>query len=235
MITQKTINILVENRLNDSKAWYEEHKSEIKKFVLDPFFSLIESLDPDMLSIDPLIVTEPKVDRTLSRIYRDTRFTRDKSRYRDSIWIHFNRDKNLFPGYPSFFFELKPVFAWWGCGFYMADPAVAESCRKMILNRDPIFMKAKTTMDQSSYFVLDEEERFRRTRFPDQPEEFRRWLDRKSIYFAHMEENVETVFTESLADILRADFMKLEPLYRFMCTACERAIASDHVIRGDKI
>jgi len=229
MITQETVNILVENRLNDSKIWYDAHKPEIRKLVLEPFFELIEALAPDMLTIDPEIVTEPKVGRTLSRIHRDTRFTHDKSRYRDSIWLHFNRDKNLFPGYPGFFFELKPVFAWWGCGFYLADPALAASCRKMILERDPIFMEAKRAMDESAYFTLDNDDMFKRTRFPDEPEEFRYWLDRRSIYFAHTEENVEAVFTDKLADRLRADFLKLKPLYRFMSVAYDRAITPDRV------
>lgn len=229
MITQKTIDLLVENRLNDSKAWYEEHKQEIRKYVLEPFFNLIESLAPDMLKIDPEIVTEPKVGKTLSRIHRDTRFSRDKSRYRDSIWLYFNRDKNLYPGYPGFFFELKPIYAWWGCGFYLAGSALAASCRKMILDRDPIFMEAKKAMDSQDTFVLHDDDRYRRTRFPNEPEEYRDWLDRRSIYLTHTEEDITNVFTADLADRLRADFRKLVPLYRFLSTAYDRAVTPERV------
>ena len=231
MITQDTLNILVENRLNDSKAWYDAHKPEIKKLVLDPFFEIIENLAPTMLSVDREMVVEPKVSRTLSRIHRDTRFSNDKARYRDSIWLYFNRDKKLYPGYPGFFFELRPSHVWWGCGFYLADPALAASCRKMILERDPLFMEAKKTMDVSSTFVLDDSDRFKRTRFPDEPEEYRRWLDRRSIYFAHTEDDPAAAFDERFSARLRDDFLALTPLYRFMCAACERSITPERVLR----
>lgn len=223
MLTQEAIDLLVINRINDSKSWYDEHKQEIRKVVIEPFFELIESLAPTMLSIDPEIVVEPRVDRTLSRIYRDTRFTKDKSRYRDSIWLYFNRQKKLFPGYPSFFFELKPFLAWWGCGTYRRDDDIAEACRKMILERDPLFLEVKLAYDSQSYFKLDEEDRYKRTRFPDEPEDIRVWLDRRTIYLTHTEEDVTKVFTDDLADRLRKDFLTLVPLYRFLSAAYDRA------------
>lgn len=222
MLTQEAIDLLVLNKLNDSKIWYEEHKQEIRKVVIEPFFELIEELAPTMLSIDGEIVVEPRVDRTLSRIYRDTRFTKDKSRYRDSIWLYFNREKKLYPGYPSFFFELKPYLSWWGCGTYRRDDALAEACRKMILDRDPLFLELKEVYEKQSYFRLDEEDRFKRTRFPDEPEDIRIWLDRRTIYLIHIEEDVTKVFTDDLAERLRRDFLSLVPLYRFLASAYDR-------------
>jgi uncharacterized protein (TIGR02453 family) len=229
LLTQEAIDLLVLNRINDSKIWYEEHKQEIRRTVIEPFFELIESLAPTMLTIDPEIVVEPRVDRTLSRIYRDTRFTKDKSRYRDSIWLYFNREKKLYPGYPSFFFELKPYLAWWGCGTYRKDDALTEACRKMILDRDPLFMELKAAYESQSYFRLDEDELFRRTRFPNEPEDIRTWLDRHAIYLIHIEEDVTNVLTDGLADRLRGDFLTLVPLYRFLSAAYDRAY---RVIQG---
>lgn len=217
MLTQEGLDLLVINRLTDSKEWYDKHKGDIRRLVLEPFFELITDLGETMQSIDPEIVIEPRVDRTLSRVYRDTRFTKDKSRYRDSIWIHFNRDKKLYPGYPWFFFELKPYLAWWGCGRYNQDTSYVDAGRKMIINRDPLFLEAKRVVDKSqSYFTLDEGERLKRTKHPDEPEDIRNWLDRRSIHVVHAEEDVTTVFTKDLGERLRRDFLMLVPVYRFL-------------------
>lgn len=236
MITQETLDILVENRLNDSKIWYEQQKPEIKRLVIEPFFEIIEELAPTMLNIDGEMIVEPKVDRTLSRIYRDTRFFKDKTRYRDSVWLHFNRDKNLYPGYPGFFFELKPIFAWWGCGFYPVDSAMTESYRKMILDRDLIFMQAKEAVDYQlidakSTFVLDDMDKYKRTKYPQEPEEYRNWLDRKAVYLVHTEPDPTAVFTDDLAKRLAEDFKSLIPLYRFMCAAYDRSVTPERVRR----
>ena len=37
MLTQEAIDLLVLNRINDSKIWYEEHKQEIRRTVIGPF------------------------------------------------------------------------------------------------------------------------------------------------------------------------------------------------------
>lgn len=225
LLTQEGLELLVINRLNDSKEWYDENKGEIRRLVIEPFLELISYLGDTMLSIDPEIVVDPRVDRTLSRVYRDTRFTKDKSRYRDSIWLYFRRNKKQYPGYPWFFFELKPNMAWWGCGRYTRDTSHVEATRKMIIDRDPLFLEAKRVVDNSqSYFILDEDERYKRTRYPDEPEDIKNWLDRRSIHVVHAEEDFHKVFSEELRDQLREDFLKLAPVYRFLVEGYNRAM-----------
>ncbi len=225
MLTQEGLDLLVVNRLNDSKEWYEEHKGEIRRLVIEPFFELITDLGQTMLSIDSEIVIEPKVDRTLSRVYRDTRFTKDKSRYRDCIWLYFRRDKNLYPGYPWCFFELRPYMAWWGCGRYTRDTSYVDATRKMIMDRDPLYLEAKRVVDDSdSYFMLEQDERYKRTMHPDEPEDTRDWLDRRSIHVVHIENDVTKVFTKDLSEKLRRDYLRLVPVYRFLSEGYNRAM-----------
>ena len=77
--SKETLDFLTENRARDSKAWFREHDKIYRAAVLDPLRELCCRLAPAMQKIDPAFMTEPKVGRCLSRIYRDTRFTRDKS------------------------------------------------------------------------------------------------------------------------------------------------------------
>ena len=44
--SRKTLEFLVENRLNDSRDWYMEHKGEYEQFVYEPLRCLVTALTP---------------------------------------------------------------------------------------------------------------------------------------------------------------------------------------------
>lgn len=77
--SQKTLEFLFENRLHDSRSWFAEHKRDYQTLVLEPLRQLVQELSPTMLELDPQFQTEPKVDKTICRIWRDTRYTKDPS------------------------------------------------------------------------------------------------------------------------------------------------------------
>ena len=89
--SQKTLDFLFENRLHDSREWFAQHKKEYQELVIQPLRQLVMDLSPTMLELDPEFNTEPKVDKTICRVWRDTRYTKDPSLYRDHMWILFKR------------------------------------------------------------------------------------------------------------------------------------------------
>ncbi|MDL2287766.1 DUF2461 domain-containing protein [Oscillospiraceae bacterium OttesenSCG-928-F05] len=229
MFTPETFQFLVENRLNDSLDWFHAHKQDYQRLVVAPFAELVEALTPTMLDIDPFFVTEPKITRTISRIYRDTRFSKDKSRYRDSTWLYFRRERKLFPGYPSFYFEITPLFIRWGCGFYMADSATMASYRKLILQRDPLFKKALKAYEKQSVFSIDQESRYKRSKFPDEPENVKDFLDRKSVYLGYETRSHDILYSEALPTVLAENFASIAPVYHLFLGACDRKITPERV------
>lgn len=222
MFTPQALQFLFENRMNDSKEWFEAHRADYQALLVDPFRALVETLAPTMLRIDPEFVVEPKIPSTISRIYRDVRFSKDKTRYRDSMWIWFRRNKKLYENHPSYFFEITPGLVRWGCGWYMADAAAMESYRGMILSADPAFLAAKRAFERQSVFQMSDDDVYKRSKFPEQPEDLRAWLDRKSIYIVHNAETPDVIYQPGLSERLAADFRSIEAFYRFLLTACQR-------------
>ena len=53
---------------NNTKAWFEAHRSDYEKYLLEPLKSLVIDLSGAMLEIDPDLITIPVVDKTISRI-----------------------------------------------------------------------------------------------------------------------------------------------------------------------
>lgn len=97
LFSNEALEFLYINRLNDSREWYNEHKPEYRRLIIEPMTRLIDELTPTVLSIDPELDCTPKIGRCISRLYRDTRFSKDKSLYRDVVWCTFSQRGDALP------------------------------------------------------------------------------------------------------------------------------------------
>lgn len=221
--SDETINFLFENRVMDSKVWFTEHRADYDRLVLQPMRELVNALVPTVLSIDPLFICEPKVGRSISRIYRDTRFSHDKSIFRDVMWCSFIRDKKLYNGLPGLFFEFSPKGFRYGCGYYQASPEAMEAMRGMIIADEKAYKTARKAFEKQSVFYI-EDTKYKRSRHPEQPEDKREWLDQRSLCFITDSDDFDMLYSDKLADKLAADFKLLVPMYDFMMAAEARVI-----------
>ena len=216
-LSKDALDFLVENRMRNDRPWYNAHKDEFARKVVEPLQELVKAMTPTMREIDPLFELAPKVDKTISRVYRDTRFTHDKSLFRDVMWIVFQRAKVANPtGMPGYWFELSPSRMAYGCGYYQASPAFLEAMRARILAKDPLFLKARAMFEAQDIFEL-EGERYKRSKHPEQPEDIKFWIDRKSVCLTAYSRDFDLAFSDGLAEKLSAEFRLIKPMYDFWC------------------
>ena len=106
--------------MDNTKAWFEDHRADYTEYLLEPMKNLVIDLTGAMHSIDPGFETRPLVDKTISRIYRDVRFSRDKSPYRTNMWIVFKRRVTDWKDYPAFSAWLQRIRSRpsWPVAFY---------------------------------------------------------------------------------------------------------------------
>ncbi len=218
--SQDTLDFLFENRMQDSRLWFEEHKEAYRRLVYEPLQALVSALEPTMLALDGALTTEARVDKTICRIRRDTRFSKDKSLYRDHMWIVFKRGKMHGTELPGFYFEIGGDGFNYGCGFYNASTAYMETLRSLVLQQDPAFQKASRAFAAQDVFHL-EGDCYRRLHYPDQPPALQQWLERRGICFVADSEDLDLLFSNRLADKLAADFRLLGPMYDFLLSVSE--------------
>lgn len=219
----KGLDFLTENRLMNSREWYHQHKDVYTRHVLQPMQEFVSALAPTMLEIDPQFIVTPAVGRTISHINRDTRFTKDKSLYRANIWCVFIRDKKLYDGLPSFFFDVSPGGYSYGCGYYKASAASMELMREMILRDDPLWLAMQAAYNEQGVFALYGE-RYKKHRYPAEPPEKQRWLDLKNIGFEATGHDPELLYSGRITEVVREQFALLAPMYRFMIRAEEQRL-----------
>lgn len=213
--TPEALVFLEEIRANNSKAWYTEHKREYQRLLLQPFQYLVADLSATMLEIDPALITQPAVDKTISRIYRDTRFSKDKSLYRDVMWLSFKRPGCDWKVSPTYFFEITPTWYRYGMGSYIATKAYMDKFRELLLQDSERFLEIMAPIRESGIFEV-EGDCYKRLPRLDVSPEVGEWLRYKNFAFISWHPADEQLFEAGLVERLRTGFKILAPLYNYL-------------------
>jgi uncharacterized protein (TIGR02453 family) len=214
--SQETLKFLRRLKANNHKTWFEAHRMDYEKHVLGPLRDLVTDLGDFMLDIDPCFEVTPAVNKTISRIYRDTRFSKDKSPFRSVVWFTFkNRSKDWMTHVCGYFFELSVNSYRYGMGFYNAAPAIMSRFRERIDENPREFLKAISFLSKQKRFVL-EGEKYKRIIDKNKPEEIQDWYQRKNMYLVCNRKIDSTLFSSKLVDDLMDGFGLIAPFYRYL-------------------
>jgi uncharacterized protein (TIGR02453 family) len=104
---------------NNNRDWFLEHRSAYDESVRLPMLKVIEALAPEFQRFAPDVLASP---RSLFRINRDTRFSKDKSPYKTHVAASFSvRGLDRHEG-AGFYFHIAPTELWIGGGVYRPMP-----------------------------------------------------------------------------------------------------------------
>jgi uncharacterized protein (TIGR02453 family) len=202
---------------NNDTGWFAAHKADFETLVQAPLRHLLSALSPSMLTIDPAFETDPR-GGALSRVRRDTRFSRDKSPYRVTQWISFKRRGKAWPTRPTFFLEITPSTYRCGMGYFAASPATMNRLRDIVAS-GPDRLVAGMAAARAAGFDL-EGTRYRRPRHPaGLPPEAEEWFNFKTLYLSRQRPIDPLLFSSALATDTETRFMALAPLYDLMLKA----------------
>jgi uncharacterized protein (TIGR02453 family) len=211
----ETLKFLRALKINNNKVWFEKHRNDYEEYVLEPLQNLVMDLGEFMLTIDPRFEITPEVNKTISRIYRDTRFSKDKSPFRSTVWIVFkNQTKDWSTLASGYFFELSVDSYRYGMGFYSAAPAIMSKFREMIDEYPREFLKAISFFEKQKTFVL-EGEKYKRIIDKSKPEKIQNWYQRKNMYLVCNRKIDKVLFSKKLVKDLASGFKMISPLYHY--------------------
>lgn len=213
--TSKTPEFIFENHSHDSKEWFQQHKSDYEKYVKEPFKEFLEQIEPYISEIDGEISCDPK---RISRIYRDARYAKGKSIFRDYVWYTFSRTRENNTSLPAFYFSVSPGGFDYGCGYYYTTTPTLVAMRKLILSGDYSFVAAKEAYEGQDIFSLGGD-LYKKDHYPEQPDENKIWLNRKNIFLFCESNDFKTLYSKNLAKKIGEDFKRIAPVYNFFMKA----------------
>ncbi len=132
-------SFLRELRENNDRDWFAANKPRYERDVRDPSLRFIAGFAPRLAKIAPHLVADARpVGGSMFRIYRDTRFSHDKSPYKIHIGIHFfHESAKKAPSVPGFYLHLQPGQSFAAAGIWHPDPAALARVREAIAAGSP--------------------------------------------------------------------------------------------------
>src|SRR5436309_8354802 len=126
---------------HNSKPWFEAHRDDYDRHIKSPMAELVQEMDLRLSRFAPEITGEPK--RSIFRLHRDIRFSRDKSPYKThaACWFYHadgssKVGREAHGGGAGFYFHLQPGAAFVGGGCWMPPRPALQRFRAAIA-KDP--------------------------------------------------------------------------------------------------
>ncbi|MBR6966033.1 MAG: DUF2461 domain-containing protein [Clostridia bacterium] len=213
--TEETVQFFLDLKFHNNTAYFHENHDRYVENVQQVFYGMIEALAPDMLKIDPRMEVRPH--KCLSRIHRDTRFSRDKSPYRDHLWFLFRREgepreKSLF-----YYFEMGPDRLSWGMGFWDENREALDLFRKRMRANPDGTLALLDDLDLGKRNLLLGGSIHKKMEVPPEiPERLKRWYLVKDFYIGKMNPDFRSIYSDRILKEVRKDFRALGPLYRLL-------------------
>jgi uncharacterized protein (TIGR02453 family) len=120
---------------HNDREWFADQKSRYTADVEAPFLQFIGDFAPRLRKISPAFVADPRrMGGSMFRIYRDTRFSADKSPFKTWVAARFAHEaRRKVEGVPAFYLRVSPGESFGGGGVYHLDTPALTKVRQHIV------------------------------------------------------------------------------------------------------
>jgi uncharacterized protein (TIGR02453 family) len=129
---KKTISYLKKLSKNNNREWFKANRVNYNSDFLEPCFQFVVEMGDKLQDIDPDIVAIPKIDKSIFRLHRDVRFSKDKTPYKTNAGLYFWNGKMKKMAASGFYFHLEPKLFGVGLGIYMFPPELLKKYRDVV-------------------------------------------------------------------------------------------------------
>lgn len=218
-IKSEGIFLLAQNRFENNKDYYEQNKERIKKLVMIPVKQIAAIIGEDMFKYDPQMELDP--NKMVSRIRRDTRFSKNKDLYRENVWIMFMRNKKIDTFVPCFWFEFYQDHFNCGVTFFDSNARVYEIYRQMIRENPSAFRKAVKSCLSAGCILSGHSYKKPKEFTQDIPKDLRDYYNMKNLTFMKTYWDISMLESDSVIDELKGVYEKMNPYYQFLLKVYE--------------
>jgi len=221
----ESIQFLAELADHNDRAWFQPRKGDYERLLKEPMEALMAALAERFEERGIPLRADPK--RSMFRIYRDTRFAKDKSPYKTNVgasfpWVDQKGGADGADDSPhgnGGYFHFQPGSMYLGGGMYMAERPRMEAFRRAVLDDEDRVREALEEPGFLSVFdPVHSHESLKRMPLgypPDHPRAD--WLRFKDIVFGRNLAD-EEVLSPDLPDIVAEGYQAALPVFRFLAT-----------------
>src|SRR5210317_842556 len=139
----RTIRFLKQLKANNNREWFKENKTRYEDDVLDVALRFIMSMQDPLEGFAPRFTAVPtRVGGSLMRVYRDTRFSKNKLPYKTNIGIQFRHERAKDVHSPGYYVHIDPDDVFVGVGMWRPDADSLRQIRERIATRPAEWRRA---------------------------------------------------------------------------------------------
>jgi len=133
--SKKTLSFLKAIKKNNNKEWFEAHRSEYEELILNPSRAFVSEMGEHLQALEPTINFSPKINKSLYRIYRDTRrMGANKAPIKHRIGFIFWQGNNKRMQSSSFYMHFSPDELYVATGVRWFEKPMLDAYREYILD-----------------------------------------------------------------------------------------------------
>jgi uncharacterized protein (TIGR02453 family) len=204
---------------NNDRDWFKAHQGDYERSVREPALEFITDFAEPLRQIAPSFVADSRtVGGSLFRIQRDTRFSKDKTPYKENTGLHFRHVLAKDVHAPGYYLNIQPGACYMGVGIWRPETAAAYRIRDAIVDRPDEWKRATRGKRFAEAFEIEGDSLVRPPKGypPDHPliDDLKR---KDFIGGAALPDRDITskTFFDDFADRCR----RAEPFMRFLCDA----------------
>ncbi len=136
LFPQSTIKFLTALSKNNNKVWFEKNRVRYDFELLQPAIQFVIDLGEKLSEISPNIYAIPKVDKSIFRLYRDVRFSKNKAPFKTNLGLYFWEGRGKKMECSGLYFHIEPKLFFLGAGMYMFTKDQLKKYREIV--SDPV-------------------------------------------------------------------------------------------------
>lgn len=145
-------------KANNNRAWFQANKERYETEVRNPLLDFIGDLGPSLRKVSKhLIVDNSPSGGSMFRIYRDTRFAKDKSPYKTHVAAQFRLSRSKDVHTPGYYLHLSPGEVFAGGGIWRPEPPVLAQVRDYLVHHPTAWKKVLADRKFKKHCTLEGE------------------------------------------------------------------------------
>jgi uncharacterized protein (TIGR02453 family) len=217
--SKASFNFLKELKANNNRVWFTDNKGRYESAIKEPAFRFITDFGTHLGKISEHFRADPRpVGGSMFRIYRDTRFSKDKSPYKTAVGIQFRHELGKDAHAPGFYFHIEPGGCFVALGCWRPDSASLLKMREAIVEDPKAWKRASGGKRFRDVFRLEGDRLKRPPRGFDPEHPAVEDLKRKD-FIAVTKVSQSFVTGHDLPKELAARYRAGAPFMKFLCQA----------------
>jgi uncharacterized protein (TIGR02453 family) len=204
---------------NNNREWFAENKSRYEEVVLFPALEFVSTMEKPLQSVSPHFqAVSKRVGGSLMRIYRDTRFSKNKTPYKTNLGVQFRHEAGKNVHAPGFYFHVDTKNIFVGSGVWHPDNPTLNQIRILIDDEPARWKRVKGQKKFREAFEFHGDSLKRPPKGYEQSHPLIDDLKRKD-HIALATLGRQALGSKDLVDLVIANIKISLPYVRFLCDA----------------